>query len=228
MFKNIFKKQEPPRKVIGKLSDYNRAQRYYKDDDEEEAVLIVDQILGIHGLSFPEASKVLSEWPREIDKDPYNFNLDKLPDDGLLCNINVGAEVMMRKFGVYSLIDLLKLRSLALSAIMYGNKNKDKQGHALLSIQNGLLVMQSLPELEYDLIRSIWIVASQAPLLATDPDHTLIGITMMLKVIDQDQNYADNPLVKYTVSTVFPAIERNIPHNHKSKKGLDILKELVG
>ncbi len=60
MFKNFFKKQEQSQKIIGKLYDYNRAKRYYKDDDEEGAVLIVDQILGIHELSFPEASKALN------------------------------------------------------------------------------------------------------------------------------------------------------------------------
>lgn len=205
---------------------FDEARRLSDDDQEPEALVLVDRMLGITGQRWEPAIAILNAWPTDPT---FPKPVETRQGSEWIWSVEFGEHTPVRHFGKVALLELLRLRSICFSAIMYGSRPPEvKDPYFLPSMENLIIVQGVFPSpKELDVAR-LWLVALQAPLLSRNPDVVLRPLQTMATCL---ANHPDvlpyDPAVKHLVAVMFPKLRRELPADHECVKKMNDTEEFI-
>lgn len=190
--------------MTGNTLDLNQARRFYAADEEEEAVELVDKILGISGLSDDAAFQNLQGWVATAIQFPSDYEISENPTGPTILTVSNGVEAPLTSLGWMGLCDALTLRSMALSAIVYGPSHKDRLGYADRALSNAQFVCRLFPTLQFGEEGELWCLAAQPTMVAVDESIVEMGFGMFLFALEEFPELATHVNNQYFFQEIMP------------------------
>lgn len=186
------------------VSELKRAYRFYDDNEEERTIEMVDSVLGISHLSPADALRKLQQWPKQYTL-PEELEVTGSPTGWLLMDSEY-EDKPLHAFGFLGLLDAMRLRSLALSSIIFGPSAEKSTHYAICAFQNAQLVMQLYKDLRYGEEGALWCLSAQPTMLAKDPEIVEMGFGMINWAVEKFPELATHSSNQYLFYNIMPEV----------------------